>query len=100
MFVRNGREWAMTAAAERLGFRVSLSVKHHLEEAARMLGVSLTEFVLGAAQDRADEVLEAETVVPPEYFARLIDALSVPPVANEPLRRAAERAPSIVEPME
>jgi len=89
----------MTAAAERLGFRVTVKVKHHLEEAARMLGVSLTEFVLSAAQDRADEVLEATTVVPREYFARLIDALSAPSVANEPLQRAAERAPSIVERM-
>ena len=46
----------MSAAVERLGFRVSVNVKRHLEEAARLLGVPLTEFVLGAAQDRADQV--------------------------------------------
>ena len=44
-----------------------------------------------------DEVLAAKTVVPSDYFTRLIDALSAPPVGNEPLRRAAEGAPSIVE---
>jgi uncharacterized protein (DUF1778 family) len=47
-------EWAISAAVERIGFRVSVSVKRHLEEAARLLGVPLTEFVLGAARDRAD----------------------------------------------
>jgi uncharacterized protein (DUF1778 family) len=97
MLVQQREEWAMSAAAERLGFRVSVNVKRHLEEAARLLGVPLTEFVLGAAQDRADQVLTAKTVVPSDYFARLVDALSAPPVANEPLRRAAERAPSVVE---
>jgi uncharacterized protein (DUF1778 family) len=97
MLVQQREEWAMSAAVERLGFRVSVSVKRHLEEAARLLGVPLTEFVLGAAQERADQVLAAKTVVPPDYFARLIDALSAPPVANEPLRKAAERASSVVD---
>jgi uncharacterized protein (DUF1778 family) len=97
MLVQQREEWAMSAAVERLGFRVSVSVKRHLEEAARSLGVPLTEFVLSAAQDRADQVLDAKTVVPSDYFACLVDALSAPPVANEPLRRAAERAPSVVD---
>jgi uncharacterized protein (DUF1778 family) len=87
----------MTAAAERLGFRVARNVKERLEDAARLLGMPLTEFVLGAAQDRAEEVLGAKTVVPPEYFARLIDALDAPAESNESLRRAARRAPSVVE---
>jgi uncharacterized protein (DUF1778 family) len=87
----------MTAAAERLGFRVSRSVKERLEDAARSLGMPLTDFVLGAAQDRADEVLEAKTVVPPDYFGKLIDALNAPAEGNDALRRAARRAPSVVE---
>lgn len=87
----------MAAAAERLGFRVTDSVKRHLEEAASALGMPLTEFVLGAAQDRADEVLEAKTMVPPDYFAKLMDALDSPAQPNEALRRAAIRAHSVVE---
>jgi uncharacterized protein (DUF1778 family) len=87
----------MTAATERLGFRVSRSAKQRLEDAARSLDMPLTEFVLGAAQDRADEVLDAKTVVPPDYFAKLIDALNAPAEGNEALRRAAVRAPSVVE---
>ncbi|MGH3158697.1 MAG: DUF1778 domain-containing protein [Streptosporangiaceae bacterium] len=87
----------MTAAVERLGFRVAPSVKERLEDAARSIDMPLTEFVLGAAQDRADEVLEAKTVVPPDYFAKLLDALSAPAEENEPMRRAAARAPSVVE---
>jgi hypothetical protein len=42
MLVRQREEWAMSAAAERLGFRVSMTVKRHLEDAARLLGVPLT----------------------------------------------------------
>jgi uncharacterized protein (DUF1778 family) len=87
----------MSAAVERLGFRVSVNMKRHLEEAARLLGVPLTGFVRGAAQDRAGRVLAAKTVVPADYSARLVDALNAPPVANEPLHRAAERAPSVVD---
>jgi uncharacterized protein (DUF1778 family) len=86
----------MTTAAERLGFRVTPGVKAHLEDAARSLGVPLTEFVLGAAQDKADEVLAAKTVVPADYFDKLIDALDAPAEENEPLRSAASRAPSVV----
>jgi hypothetical protein len=47
--------------------------------------------------DRADRVLVAKTVVPPDYFARLVDVLSGPPVANESLRGAADRAVSVIE---
>jgi uncharacterized protein (DUF1778 family) len=86
----------MTTAAERLGFRVTPGVKEHLQDAARSLGVPLTEFVLGAAQDKADEVLAAKTVVPADYFDKLIDALDAPAEENEPLRKAASRAPSVV----
>src|ERR1700749_4645211 len=80
MLVQQREVWAMSAAVERLGFRVSANVKRHLEEAARLLGVPLTEFVLGATQDRADGVLAAKTVVPSDYFARIVDALSAPPL--------------------
>lgn len=75
----------MTAAAEWIGFGVTPRVKAHLEAAARSAGVPLAEFVLGAAQDRADEVLAATTMVPPGYFESLLAALESPAVPNEPL---------------
>jgi uncharacterized protein (DUF1778 family) len=87
----------MSAAVESVRFPVSASVNQRLKDAARSLGVPLTEFVLAAAQDRADQVLDAKTVVPSDYFAGLVDAVSTPPVANEPLGRAAESAPSVVD---
>ncbi|HEY2578699.1 MAG TPA: hypothetical protein VGI74_20540 [Streptosporangiaceae bacterium] len=37
-----------------------------------------------------------KTEVPPDYFDKLIDALDAPAVENEPLRKAASRAPSVV----
>jgi uncharacterized protein (DUF1778 family) len=87
----------MTIAMDRLVFWVTPQVKQRLEEAARAAGQPLTNFVLGAAQDRADEVLTARTVVPPDYFDQLIDALSASAEPSEPLRRAVERAASVVE---
>jgi uncharacterized protein (DUF1778 family) len=86
----------MAAATDRLGFRISHSVKERLEDAAQSLGMPLTEFVLDAAQDRAEEVLGAKTVVPADYFANLIDALNAPAQGNESLRAAGARASSVV----
>jgi hypothetical protein len=40
--------------------------------------------------------LVEKMVVPSDYFTRLVDALSALPIANEPLRRAAKQAPSVV----
>jgi len=35
-------------------------------------------------------------MVPPDYFDELIDALNAPAEENQPMRRAASRAPSVV----
>lgn len=87
----------MTNATDRLTRRVRPEVRQRLEEAARAAGQPFTDFVLGAAQDRADELLTARTVVPPDYFDQLIDALTASAEPSRPLRRAAERAASVVE---
>ena len=86
----------MSAAVERLGFRVSvrLAAPGGGGAAARR---AVDRFRPRRGADRAGRVLAAKTVVPADYSARLVDALNAPPVANEPLHRAAERAPSVVD---
>ena len=80
-----------TAAAGRLNFRVPPEVEQRLRSAAESSHQSLTEFVLGAAQDRADEVLVTRTVVPADYFDRLFDALDAPAEPTPTLKRASGR---------
>ena len=85
----------MTTTAQpvtpRLNFRVRPDVEHHLRSAAEALGMSLTDFVISAATVRADEVLTTHTVVPADYFDRLVAALDAPPTANNSLKSAAAR---------
>lgn len=80
-----------TATAGRLNFRVPEDVERRLRSAAESTSQSLTDFVLGAAQERADEVLSTHTVVPTEYFDNLLAALDEPPQPMPALQRAARR---------
>jgi uncharacterized protein (DUF1778 family) len=80
-----------TATAGRLNFRVPEDVERRLRSAAESTGQSLTEFVLGAAQERADEVLSTHTVVPSDYFDKLLTALDEPAKPMPALQRAARR---------
>jgi uncharacterized protein (DUF1778 family) len=50
--------------------------------------------VIEAATDRAEQVIfeSTQTVVPSDYFARLLKALDEPPRTIDALARAAERA--------
>ena len=67
---------AATAVTTRLNFRVRPEVEVKLRAAAEAVGMSLTDFVLGAATVRAEEVLVSNTVVPEEFFNHLLDAMS------------------------
>lgn len=80
-----------TATAGRLNFRVPVELENRLRSAAETTSQTLTEFVLGAAQERADEVLANRTTVPADYFDRLIMALDEPVTAMPTLRKAAKR---------
>lgn len=85
------------AATQRVEFRIDPESRSRIEEAAAIARMPLSEFVRSAAEDRADEVLrnERETIVPADFFDALIAALDEPPVPNEPLQRAAQRAREI-----
>ncbi len=81
----------MTETAHRLNFRVLPSAEERLRAAAEISRESLTEFVLGAAGQRADEVLASRTLVASKYFDRLVDALDEPPVVMAELAVVAKR---------
>ena len=81
----------MTETAHRLNFRVLPSAEERLRAAAAISSESLTEFVLGAAGQRADEVLASRTVVASNYFDRLVDALDEPPAVMAELAVVAKR---------
>jgi uncharacterized protein (DUF1778 family) len=65
--------------------------EHRLRAAAAATEQSLTNFVISAAEARADEVLASRTLVPADYFDQLIAALDAPVMADEALRTLARR---------
>jgi uncharacterized protein (DUF1778 family) len=84
----------MTTIA-RLTLRVEPDVKRRLRAAAAASGQSFTNFVISAAEARADEVFASRTLVPADYFDRLIAALDAPVTPNEALRTVARRPRSV-----
>lgn len=87
---------AATASA-RLNFRVPVETERRLRAAAEAAHETLTEFVLGPAQARAEEMLSAKTVVSVEYFDRLLSALDEPPEQMPVLAEAARKARRFVQ---
>jgi uncharacterized protein (DUF1778 family) len=79
------------SATKLMNFRVRPDVEAHLRAAAAVSDQSLTDFVIGAAEARATEILATNTVVPADYFDALLSALDGPAQPNEALRAAARR---------
>ncbi|WP_250290715.1 type II toxin -antitoxin system TacA 1-like antitoxin [Frankia sp. CiP1_Cm_nod1] len=76
--------------ADRLQLRIDDASKRHLEQAAAAAHLSLSAFVLQAAQQRADEVLADRALVhlPPRAAQNFLDALDRPATASPALRDA------------
>jgi uncharacterized protein (DUF1778 family) len=72
-----------------LNFRIKPSVKNLIDRAAEVVGKHRTDFVIEAAERRAEEVLLDRTVftVSPEAYAEFLVRLDTPPQPNERLRR-------------
>jgi uncharacterized protein (DUF1778 family) len=87
----------MATTAGRLNFRITAEAEARLRAAAEASQQTLTEFVLGAAEERADEVLASRTVVPADYFDQLLAALDAPPEPMPVLSRAAKRQRRFVQ---
>ena len=84
-----------SGASTRFEFRVRPETKQQIEHAAGLVHESTSDFVRAAAERRAEEVLrdhDVVTVVPADFFDRLISVLDEPPNANAALKRASTRA--------
>jgi len=87
-----------TRRVSRLNLRATARQKRLFETAASRRGVTVTEFVLESAQNRAEEILAEERhfVLPPERWRAFVAALDRPARAKPRLRRLL-REPSILE---
>lgn len=82
----------MAVKTDRLEARLSPDQRALIERAASAAGVSVSAFVVGAAIDRADEVIaDAMTAVPADYFDNLLAGLDEAEHAPR-LATAARRA--------
>jgi len=82
--------------ARRLNMRVSARQERVLRAAAELSGESLTGFVLGAATERAEEVLDRAQRIElgVEAFRRFVEAAEAPVEEMPTLSRyAGERSP-------
>lgn len=89
-----------TSASNRFEFRIRPESKQRIERAANLVHESTSDFVRAAAEQRADEVLEQHdvvTVVPADFFDRLLAALDQDPQSNPALARGSATARRVVQ---
>ncbi|HEV2360594.1 MAG TPA: DUF1778 domain-containing protein [Acidimicrobiales bacterium] len=81
------------AKSARIEVRAEPELEALLKQAASLTNQTLTGFMLDAAEHRAREVVAeaTTTVVPSDFFDRLIASLDDPPKPNAPARAAAKR---------
>jgi uncharacterized protein (DUF1778 family) len=83
----------MAPKSDRIEARLSPDERARILRAAGFRGLSVSSFIVAAAVEKADEVISEQTVtmVPPDYFDQLLQALDEPEAAPA-LERAAQRA--------
>lgn len=83
----------MAVKTDRLEARLSPDERERIEQAASTAGLSVSAFMVGAAVERAEEIIAAATttVVPADYFDGLLAALDEPEPAPL-LAKAARRS--------
>lgn len=81
------------AKTKRIEFRVEPEKERRIRQAAELADQSLSSSLVGAALDRADEVMAevSTTVVPTAFFDALCAALDQPPQPSAGLIRVARR---------
>ena len=80
---------ATSTKRDTLNIRIKPGERSLIDQAARTLGKTRTDFILDAARRAAEEALIDRTVlnVGPEAYAQFLARLDAPPQANERLRR-------------
>lgn len=89
MKTRTGR----TLKEKRITVRVTESLKERVEEAAGLSGRTLTDFIVQAIQEQADEVIQQHHMLTLSRrdMDALVDALENPPDPNAAMRRSVAR---------
>jgi uncharacterized protein (DUF1778 family) len=84
---------ARAAASDRLNCRISPAIKQQAEEAAHLLGQSITAFTEAALAEKAQGILERQEriVLSERDFARFVEVINNPRPAGPALKRAAEQ---------
>jgi uncharacterized protein (DUF1778 family) len=88
------------SASTRFEFRIRPEAKQRIEHAANLVHESTSDFVRQAAERSAEEVLldhDAVTIVPPDFFDRLLSALDEEPKPSPALARAGKRTRRVVQ---
>jgi uncharacterized protein (DUF1778 family) len=82
-----------TIKESRITARVTGQLKERIEEAAMLSGRSLTEFVVEAIQEKADEVIREQHILELSQrdMEKLLAAIENPPAPNEAMMRAVAR---------
>lgn len=88
-----------TSATQRLELRLRPEADRQLREAAAIAQTSVSKFLLDAGLERAQEVIEEQRTwrVSESFFEELLSALDAPPVHNQALAKAVERANKLIE---
>jgi len=88
-----------TDATARLEARLPASIYALLKRAAALKGRSISDFVVSAAHDAAQRVIDDETIIrlSTEDQARFAEALLNPPAASQALTRAIHEHAALVE---
>ena len=88
---RTGGKRVPSVRSERVEARIRPEIKQNIEEAAHVLGVSVSQFITESAQMRAQEVIQRyhNTVLNKQDSQRFAEALLSAPELNQSLKKAA-----------
>jgi uncharacterized protein (DUF1778 family) len=83
----------------RITARVSQAIQEKLQEAADLTGATLNQFIVQAALERAEQLIEREATISltRKDAAMLLEMLQKPSPPNSVLARASERYKNEVE---
>lgn len=88
----------LTKAEERIPARMPRPVYEKIVEAARSVGATLNQFLVQAALEKANEVLEQERIITLSAKAAkaVFELIENPPVPKERLRQAMRRRKALL----
>lgn len=90
--VKPGRE-------ARLAARMPHEIQERIQEAATLTGSTINEFLVSAALEKANAVLERERTINLSFESAkiVLDLIANPPEPNEALKRAMQRRRAFLE---